>query len=154
MAKILQMKLQNLQQPNENNLLKFPNNSNVNNCYTPSYRYWNVVGYSHTSWALYEYMHWWFRLLTIGTLPCETNSILTKDFIWITCSIQTVETRWGETSEQWMWSIIHAQLTSYKIVCQISGTRVIVCQSTTVIQILEWGNRVTLAVHCMSTCTH
>ena len=31
--------------PNENNMLKFPNN--VNNC-------WNVVGYSHTSWTLYE----------------------------------------------------------------------------------------------------
>ena len=44
-------------QPNENNMLKFPNNSNVNNCYTPSYRVWNVVGYGHTSWELYEFMH-------------------------------------------------------------------------------------------------
>ena len=36
-------------QPDEDNMLTFPNNNNANNCYTPSYRFWNGVGYSHTS---------------------------------------------------------------------------------------------------------
>ena len=30
--------------PNESDTLKLYNNSIVNSCYTPSYRFWNMVG--------------------------------------------------------------------------------------------------------------